>query len=251
MVVKKLLSKYYSKAGRNFTGKIVINSRCKGHKKKKRIVDFFRNLYNTEGTLVKIEYDPLRNSFLGAVLYNIGCISYIVLPENLKKTDKIISTKDIFFKVRAGIAMPLSLIPVGTIIHNIENMPTKGSKFARSRGARSVLFQKYKTHSGILLPSGKIKFFSNECMATVGSVSNNFQNKKVNLEKAGFSVRKGTRPTVRGVAKNPVEHVHGGGHSISASYNKKILKGRKTRKKFKDLRFLNIRHRIQKSLYKL
>lgn len=252
MVVKKLINKYYSKSGRNFAGKIVIRSRCKGHKKKKRIIDFFRNLYNNEGKLVNFEYDPLRNSFLGIILYNIGCISYIILPENLKKTDKIISVNNsIISKLRAGIAMPLALIPVGTIIHNIESEPAKGSKFVRSRGARSVLFQKYKTHSGVLLPSGKIKFFLNKCMATIGSVSKIFQSKEVNKRKAGFMLRKGRRPSVRGVAMNAVDHIHGGGHSISSSYNKKILKGKKTRKRFKNLRFLNIKRRIQKSLYKI
>jgi large subunit ribosomal protein L2 len=249
MVIKKLVSKYCSQAGRNSSGKIVIRSRCKGHKKRKRIIDFFRNLYNSEGTLVKIEYDPLRNCFLGVIFYKIGCISYIILPENLRKMDKIISINNGISKIKVGVAMPLLLIPVGTIVHNIENIPLKGGKYIRSKGTRGVLFQKYKTHSGILLPSGKVRFFLNKCMATIGSVSRILQNKLVNAKKAGFSYRKGIRPVVRGVAKNAVDHVHGGGHSISASYNKNILKGKKTRKKFKNFRFLNIKRRIQKGLY--
>ena len=195
-------------SGRNSLGRITVRHRGGGHKKKKRSLNFNRDL-NSSGIILNIEYDPGRNSLISAVYdYKNRKYYYILLPSNLYPGNIIKSGLNL--EPRAGYCMPISKIPVGSIIHNISSKKNQRSKFTRAAGTYSRIIEKNNNSARIQLSSGQQKFISLNCLATLGSVSNeNFF--LTTIGKAGRSRWLNKRPEVRGVAMNPVDHPHGGG----------------------------------------
>jgi large subunit ribosomal protein L2 len=233
--LKKLVVKKQNSSGRNNSGRITTRHKGGGHKQQYRIIDFKRNNYDIKGRVSRIEYDPNRSSFIALIIYKNGCKKYILAPHNIKVNDIIISSiKNI--NVSIGNCMPLKYIPLGCNIHNIEIKPGRGSQIIRSAGSYAKIIIKEKKYAHIKLQSGEIRKFLINCHAVIGIVSNinhNLQSKG----KAGRSRWLGIRPTVRGVAMNPIDHPHGGGegktsggrHPVSPTGKK--TKGKKTRKK--------------------
>jgi len=193
--------------GRNNNGRITTRHIGGGHKRRYRLVDFKRMKDNMTATVERIEYDPNRTAFIALIKYEDETFSYILAPQRLNVGDKVMSgpTADI----KPGNAMALKIIPVGTIIHNIEMKPLKGGQVARSGGTYGQIVGRDAGYVLIRLSSGELRRFLGECRATIGSVSNPDQ-KNINLGKAGRNRWAGVRPTVRGIAMNPVDHPHGG-----------------------------------------
>jgi large subunit ribosomal protein L2 len=233
--VKFLTKKNQESSGRNNMGHITVRHKSRGHKKSFRIIDFKRNKYDIEAVVERIEYDPNRTSFIALVKYSDGILSYIIAPHKLNIGDKILSSRALI-DVKIGNTMPLSVMPIGTIIHNLELKPGCGGVIARSAGVYCQLAGKDSGYALIKMQSGEIRMFDLNCLATVGSVSN-LDNKNISLGKAGRSRWLGVRPTVRGVAMNPVDHPHGGGEGKTSggrhpvSPTGKSAKGKITRKR--------------------
>lgn len=207
-VLKKNVTGHKNKAGRNNSGSITIRHRGGGHKKKYRNIKFNRSL-PSEGILINVEYDPNRNSFIGAVFdYVNSNYFYIILPKNLKIGNIVKSGK--LSEIKLGNSVQISKIPIGSYIHNISLRKNSGGILSRSAGAFSTIIEKFSNFTRIKLSSGEQRLVPNYCYATLGIVSNeNFFMKK--LGKAGRSRWLNRRPTVRGVAMNPIDHPHGGG----------------------------------------
>ena len=237
------------KAGRNNHGHITVRHKSGGHKKSYRIIDFKRNKYDIEAVVERIEYDPNRTAFIALIKYSDGVYSYIIAPHKLKVEDKIISSRQLV-DIKIGNSMPLSVIPIGSIIHNIELKPGCGAAVSRSAGTYSQLVGKDSGYGLLKMQSGEIRLFLLECMAVIGSVSNP-DNKNISIGKAGRSRWMGIRPTVRGVAMNPVDHPHGGGEGRTSggrhpvSPTGKSAKGKKTRSRKKSNRLI-IKNRQKK-----
>lgn len=193
--------------GRNNTGRITVRHQGGGHKRRYRLVDFKRR---TEGmaTVERIEYDPNRTSYIALIRYEDGSPSYIIAPQRLKAGDKVEAGAKA--DIKPGNAMPLKNIPVGTLIHNVELKIGKGGQLARAAGAFVQLVGRDGDYAQVKLKSGELRVVRSECYATIGAVSN-ADHKNENSGKAGRSRWLGKRPTVRGVAMNPVDHPHGGG----------------------------------------
>jgi len=200
------------KGGRNNQGHVTIRHRGGGHKRRYRLIDFKRNKFDCKATVATIEYDPNRSARIALVEYTDGEKRYIIAPLGLKVGD-IIGNGDQAI-LRPGNAMPISAIPVGTEIHNIELLPGKGGQMARSAGVSAQLLAKEGTYAQIRLPSGEVRLVHERCMATIGQVGN-VDHGNVKLGKAGRSRWMGIRPTVRGVAMDPGSHPHGGGEGRS------------------------------------
>lgn len=208
---KSLTVSVKKNSGRNNQGKITVRHHGGGYKKKYRIIDFKRDKINKIATVKTIEYDPNRTSFISLVTYEDGEKRYIITPKDLKVGQKILSSnKQIDIKV--GNALPISLIPEGTFVHNIELVPGKGGQMIRSAGTSAQILGKDETgkYMVVKLSSGEVRKVLNDCMATIGIVSNEDHNLVV-IGKAGKSRHMGIRPTVRGSAMNPNDHPHGGG----------------------------------------
>jgi|TARA_Y100000389_G_C17390630_1_gene479655 large subunit ribosomal protein L2 len=232
-----------SSAGRNNTGRITVRHRSVGHKKLYRFIDFKRDKFDIEAAVERIEYDPNRTAFIALIKYTDNVYSYIISPSKLNVGDKIKSSKKNVLDVNPGNAMPLKLIPIGTIIHNIELKSGKGGAVSRSAGSYSQLVGKDNGYALIKMQSGEIRMFLLDCMATIGAVSNS-DNKNTSIGKAGRKRWLGIRPTVRGVAMNPVDHPHGGGEGRTSggrhpvSPTGVLAKGKKTRSKKKSNRLI-------------
>ena len=194
--------------GRNNTGRITSRRQGGGHKRLYRVIDFKRNKMDMEATVLRLEYDPNRTAFIALVEYKDGEKAYILAPQRLSEGDKVLSSAK--GDVKPGNAMPLRAMPVGTIIHNVELKPGKGGQMARSAGAYAQLVGRSEGYAQIRLKSGEMRMVHQSCMATVGAVSNP-DHMNINLGKAGRKRWLGKRPSVRGVAMNPVDHPHGGG----------------------------------------
>ncbi len=235
--LKILTRKSKQKAGRNNMGHITVRHKSAGHKKSYRVIDFKRDKYDVEGTVERIEYDPNRTAFIALLKYSDGVYSYIIAPDKLAKGDKVISSRKLT-DIKVGNALPLSEIPIGTIIHNIELKPGAGGVISRSAGSYAQLVGKDSGYALVKLQSGEIRLFQLQCLATIGTVSNS-DNKNTTIGKAGRARWKGVRPTVRGVAMNPVDHPHGGGEGRTSggrhpvSPTGKPTKGKITRKRNK------------------
>ncbi|MGN6671365.1 MAG: 50S ribosomal protein L2 [Candidatus Nucleicultricaceae bacterium] len=221
--------------GRNNNGHITTRHIGGGHKKRYRFVDFKRRKDNVAATVERIEYDPNRTAFIALIRYeNDNELSYILAPQRLAVGDKVISGVKV--DVKPGNAMPLKSIPIGTIIHNVELKPGKGAQCARSAGTYAQVVGRDLGFIQIRLSSGELRIISGECRATVGSVSNPDQ-KNISIGKAGRKRWMGVRPTVRGVAMNPVDHPHGGGEGKTSGGRHPVTpwgiatKGKKTRGK--------------------
>ena len=213
--IKKLKKGKVRISGRNNYGRTTIYHRGGGNKTSYRFIDWKRSLFSTEGIVVNIEYDPNRTGKIALILYKNGVLSYILCPKDLKIGDKIQSTLSKDFSFKTGISTPIKNLRTGTLVHNIELKPGKGGQIMRSAGSYAKIIKKdLKNNVIIKLTSGKIYTVPGWSMATVGIVSNDsHQNKK--YSKAGNRRWLGRRPTVRGVAKNPVDHPHGGGEGKS------------------------------------
>ena len=194
--------------GRNNAGRITARRRGGGHKRRYRIVDFKRNKYDVSATVERLEYDPNRTAFIALIQYEDGERAYILAPQRLAVGDVVVSGR--VADIRPGNAMPMQSIPVGTIIHNVEMKPGKGGQIARSAGTYAQLIGKDQGYAQLRLSSGELRAVRAECLATVGAVSNPDQ-QNIKLGKAGRNRWLGKRPSVRGVAMNPVDHPHGGG----------------------------------------
>lgn len=222
--------------GRNNLGRITVKHRGGGHKKKYRLIDFKRNKYDIKSIVKTIEYDPNRSSFISLLFYEDGIKKYILSINGLKIGDVIISSKK-KSKFHLGDSAPLSIIPLGTIICCIESIPGKGAIYSRSAGSFSKILSKDNKYAVLKLSSNEKKMILLNCMATIGSISNN-NHKFIKLKKAGEKRWLGFRPRTRGVAMNPIDHPMGGGEGKSSGghpKNKKGIysKGYKTRKKNK------------------
>lgn len=221
--------------GVNNHGRITVWHRGGGHKQKYRFVDFNRTI--SDPCVVKrIEYDPNRTSWIALIQSIKGAYSYILAYKDLKVGDIITSSDDA--PIEVGNTLPLFNIPEGTRIHNIEVLPNQGGRLCRSAGSCAIVVKKTSKYAMVKLQSGKEKLIPLQCKATVGIVSNELHN-STSLGKAGASRWKGKRPTVRGVAMNPIDHPHGGGEGKTSGHRQlvtpwgKLTKGVKTRSKKK------------------
>jgi len=195
-------------AGRNSYGRITVRHRGGGNKKKYRIIDFKRDKQDMFATVLRLEYDPNRSANIALVEYEDGELRYILAPVGLKAGDKVISSAAADIKV--GNALPLSAIPVGTVIHNIEMHPGNGAQLVRSAGAAAQLMAREGTDAQIRMPSGEVRVVRTNCLASIGQVGN-LEHENINIGKAGRKRHMGWRPTVRGSVMNPNDHPHGGG----------------------------------------
>jgi large subunit ribosomal protein L2 len=209
---KSLLAKRSKTGGRNSYGRITVRHIGGGNKRKIRIIDWKRNKDGVKGKVAAIEYDPNRTANLALIHYVDGDKQYILAPGGLKVGDFIVSGPDA--DIVTGNALPIENIPVGTIIHNIELKPGKGSQMVRTAGASAQLMAKENNFAQIRLPSGEVRMVPIICRATIGAVGNN-EHENVSLGKAGRKRHMGVRPTVRGVVMNPNDHPHGGGEGKS------------------------------------
>ena len=249
---KSLTVSLKKNAGRNNQGKITVRHRGGGSRRKYRIIDFKRNKDGIPGTVATIEYDPNRTANIALVNYIDGEKAYILAPEGLKVGQKIMNGPE----VRVGNCLPLELIPVGTMIHNIELYPGKGGQMVRSAGNGAQLMAKEGKYVTLRLPSGEMRMVPIVCRATVGVVGNGDHN-LINIGKAGRKRNMGIRPTVRGSVMNPNDHPHGGGEGKtgigrpgpSTPWGKPAL-GLKTRKKNKQSNKLIVRRRDGRALSK-
>ena len=230
--VKKLTEGLTKSGGRNNTGRITARRIGGGHKRTYRQIDFKRMKWDMSATVERLEYDPNRTAFIALINYEDGEQAYIIAPQRLAPGDKVIAGKKV--DVKPGNAMPLASMPIGTIIHNVEMKVGKGAQIARSAGTYAQLVGRDHGYAQIRLSSGELRLIRGECMATVGSVSNpDNQNQK--LAKAGRSRWLGKRPSVRGVAMNPIDHPHGGGEGRTSGGRHPVTpwgkptKGKKTR----------------------
>ena len=230
------------KGGRNNTGRITARRRGGGHKRRYRIIDFKRNgKMGVSATVERLEYDPNRTAFIALITYQDGEKAYILAPQRLKEGDTVIAAKSA--DIKPGNAMPMSAIPVGTIIHNVEMKVGKGGQIARAGGTYVQLVGKDQGYAQLRLGSGELRLVRAECMATIGAVSNPDQ-KNTNLGKAGRNRWLGKRPAVRGVAMNPVDHPHGGGEGRTSGGRHPVTpwgkptKGKRTRSNKKTDRLI-------------
>ncbi len=209
---KSLLAPKNKKAGRNSYGRITVRHRGGGNRKKYRIIDFKRGNAGVVGTVMTLEYDPNRTANIALVQYEDGEKRYIIAPAGLKVGDKVSAGADA--DIKPGNALPLSAIPTGTFIHNVELYPGKGAQLARAAGAMAQLMGKEGALAMVRLPSGEMRYVPMNCMATIGQVGNaDHANQKIG--KAGRKRHMGWRPQVRGSVMNPCDHPHGGGEGKS------------------------------------
>ncbi len=205
---KSLLKPIRKTAGRNNTGRITCRHKGGGHKQAYRIIDFKREKFGIPGVVQTIEYDPNRNVRISLVVYADGEKRYILTPHDLKVGDTIVSGPEA--DIQIGNALPLELIPLGTVIHNVELIPGRGAKLVRTAGAGAQLMAKDGNYVTLKMPSSEMRMIRKECLATIG-VLGNAEFKNLKIGKAGRTRHLGIRPTVRGVTMNPCDHPHGGG----------------------------------------
>ena len=208
-----LLAPKSSSGGRNNAGRITTRHRGGGHKQRYRIIDFKRDKVGVPSTVERIEYDPNRSAHIALLLFADGERRYILAPRGVKVGDEINNGSDA--PIKPGNAMPMRNIPVGTLIHNIEMKLGKGGQIARSAGSSAQLVARTGEHATLRLRSGEMRKVLADCIATIGEVGNTEHGLR-SLGKAGASRWRGKRPTVRGVAMNPVDHPHGGGEGRTA-----------------------------------
>ena len=205
---KSLLATKKKNAGRNSYGRITVRHQGGGNRQKYRIIDFKRNKDNMEATVIGIEYDPNRSSNIALIQYEDGEKAYILAPQGITDGSKVVSGESV--DIKPGNCMPISSIPVGTLIHNIELNPGQGGKLVRAAGQEAQLMAKEGKYANLRLPSGEMRLVMLNCRATIGTIGNS-EHENIKLGKAGKTRHLGKRPEVRGSAMNPVDHPHGGG----------------------------------------
>jgi large subunit ribosomal protein L2 len=246
---KSLIEGLRGKGGRNNNGRVTARRRGGGHKRRYRVVDFKRNKFDISATVERIEYDPNRSAFIALLKYEDGEIAYILAPQRIREGDVVISAKSA--DIKPGNAMPMQSIPVGTIIHNVEMKPGKGGQMARAAGTYAQIIGKDQGYAQLRLISGELRMVRAECMATIGAVSNPDQ-QNIKLGKAGRKRWLGKRPSVRGVAMNPIDHPHGGGEGRTSGGRHPVspwgkpTKGKRTRSNKKTDRLIMRRRRSKK-----
>ena len=209
---RSLLEPIKKNAGRNSYGRITVRHRGGGNRRKYRIIDFKRDKFDVEGTVLRLEYDPNRSANIALVEYADGERRYILAPVGLAAGDKVISSAAA--DIKPGNTLPIANIPVGTVIHNIEIYPGKGGQFVRSAGVAAQLMAKEGDMAQVRLPSGEYRLIRVGCMASIGQVGN-IDHSNIAIGKAGRKRHMGIRPTVRGSVMNPCDHPHGGGEGKS------------------------------------
>ena len=230
--VKTLTEGLSKSGGRNNLGRITSFRKSGGHKRTYRMVDFKRRKLDVEGTVERIEYDPNRTAFIALITYSDGEQAYILAPQRLAVGDKVIASASA--DVKPGNAMPMSALPVGTIVHNVEMKLGRGGAIARSAGSYAQIVGRDGSYVIVRLNSGEQRLILSSCFATVGAVSNQ-DHMNISLGKAGRSRWLGIKPSVRGVAMNPVDHPHGGGEGRTSGGRHPVTpwgkptKGKKTR----------------------
>ncbi len=246
--IQRLTDKKNKSGGRNNQGRITNRHRGGGHKKSYRIIDFKRDKTDIVGVVERIEYDPNRTANIALILYQDGERKYIVAPKGVQIGQEIVSAESA--PVKIGNCMPIRNVPVGTEIHCIELKPGKGAQIARSAGATAQLLAKEGSYATVRLRSGEVRKIHSDCRGVIGEVGNSEHN-LISLGKAGASRWRGKRPTVRGVAMNPVDHPHGGGEGRTSGGRHPVspwgqpTKGYKTRTN-KTTDRLIVRRRKQK-----
>ena len=245
--VKSLTEGLNNKGGRNNLGRITMRRRGGGHKRRYRKVDFRRAKADITAIIERLEFDPNRSAFLALIKYIDGDVSYILAPQRVNVGDQVVSGEKV--DIKPGNAMPMENIPVGTIIHNVEMKPGGGGQIARAAGTYVQLIGKDAGYAQLRLGSGELRMVPARCMATVGAFSN-ADNKNTNMGKAGRNRWLGKRPSVRGVAMNPVDHPHGGGEGRSSGGRHPVspwgvpTKGKRTRgKRPSDKYIMRRRHK--------
>lgn len=246
---RSLTEGLHTKGGRNNTGRITARRRGGRHKRRYRLVDFKRNKFDVTAKVERLEYDPNRTAFIALIRYEDGELAYILAPQRLEVGDSVTAGRGV--DIKPGNALPLQSIPVGTIIHNVEMKIGKGGQIARSAGTYAQLIGKDQGYAQLRLNSGELRMVRAECMATVGAVSNPDQ-QNIKLGKAGRKRWLGKRPSVRGVAMNPVDHPHGGGEGKTSGGRHPVspwgvpTKGKRTRSNKKtDSLIMRRRHRAK------
>jgi large subunit ribosomal protein L2 len=230
--IKALTEGLRKHGGRNNTGRITMRRRGGGAKRRYRIIDFKRGKLDMVATVERLEYDPNRTAFIALIKYEDGELSYIIAPQRLKAGDKVVAGEKV--DVKPGNSMPMKNMPVGTIIHNVEMKPGKGGQLARAAGTYCQLVGRDAGYALLRLASGEVRMVRAECRATIGAVSNPDQQNIV-IAKAGRNRWLGHRPSVRGVAMNPIDHPHGGGEGRTSGGRHPVTpwgkptKGKKTR----------------------
>jgi len=247
--VKSLTRGLVSKGGRNNAGRVTARYQGGGHKRAYRLIDFKRTRRGT-AQVERFEYDPNRSAFIALIRYEDGEVSYILAPQRLSIGDKVVAGDNV--DVKPGNAMPLSNMPVGTIVHNVEMKPGKGGQIARSAGAYVQLVGRDQGMAILRLNSGEQRLVSGACFATIGAVSNP-DHANINDGKAGRTRWRGKRPHVRGVVMNPVDHPHGGGEGRTSGGRHPVTpwgkptKGKRTRSnKATDKFIMRSRHQRKK-----
>jgi len=238
-----------STGGRNNLGRITSRSRGAGHKNRYRMIDFYRKKDDLKAKVERVEYDPNRSAHVALVKYEDGTVNYILAPSKIKIGDEIVSGRN--KEINIGNCMPLSDIPAGTNIHNIELSPNAGGKLTRSAGSFAQISGIDENYCIIKLGSGEVRKIINTARATIGSVSNS-DHQNIKMGKAGRNRWKGKRPSVRGVAMNPVDHPHGGGEGKTSGGRSPVspwgqsAKGLKTRRNKRTSKFIISRKKKRK-----
>ncbi|MES9870974.1 MAG: 50S ribosomal protein L2 [Sedimenticola sp.] len=243
-----LIEKKSKSGGRNNNGRITTRHRGGGHKQRYRMIDFKRNKDGIPGTVERLEYDPNRTANIALIKYADGERRYIIAPKGLKAGQQVMSGEAA--EIRPGNCLPLRNIPVGSVIHCVELKPGKGAQIARSAGAAVQLVAREGEYATLRLRSGEMRKVRYECRAVIGEVGNSEHNLR-KLGKAGATRWRGVRPTVRGVAMNPVDHPHGGGEGRTSGGRHPVspwgvpTKGKKTRTNKRTDKMI-VRHRNRK-----
>lgn len=245
---KALLAKKSKNGGRNNQGRITVRHQGGGHKQLYRLIDFKRNKDGIKAKVERLEYDPNRTAHLALLLYADGERRYILAPKDVVVGSEIVSGADA--AIKPGNCLPIRNMPIGSVVHAIELRPGKGAQIARSAGTSAQLVAREGSHATLRLRSGEIRKILSECRATIGEVSNMEHNLQ-SFGKAGAKRWRGIRPTVRGVAMNPVDHPHGGGEGKTSGGRHPVspwgtpTKGYKTRHKKRSSKMI-VRSRHQK-----
>ena len=246
---KSLVRGLKKKSARNNYGRITVRHHGGGHKRSYRIIDFKRNKLSIPGKVFSIEYDPNRTCYIALIHYKDGSKSYILAPEGLKKGHEVIA--DIKkADIKPGNCLPLSLIPTGVPIHNIEMRPGKGGQMVRSAGTQAVIAAHLGKYCQLKMPSGESRLILAQCKASIGQLGNSEQ-ENITIGKAGRSRWKGKRPSVRGMAMNPIDHPMGGGEGVGKGNHPmtpwgQYCKGLKTRNNKRTHRMIVARRKKRK-----
>jgi large subunit ribosomal protein L2 len=248
--VKGLTEGKHSSGGRNNNGRITVRWRGGGHKRAYRLVDFKRIKQGVPAVVERLEYDPNRTAFIALIRYEDGELSYILAPQRLAVGDSVVAGRQA--DIKPGNAMPLQAMPVGTIVHNVEMKPGRGGQIARSAGTYAQYVGRDAGYAILRLNSGEQRLVHQNCMATVGAVSNP-DHGNISIGKAGRNRWLGKKPSVRGVAMNPVDHPHGGGEGRTSGGRHPVTpwgkptKGKKTRNNKRTQKFIARSRHARKS----